>query len=94
MIWVEQLHDVVGVEVIGDFRLRLTFQDGTVGEVGFGGREWRGVLEPLGDPAYFAKVHVDAEAGTVAWPNGIDFAPEPLYQEARLNPVPPSPTAH
>jgi hypothetical protein len=33
---VEQLHDV-----IGDYRLRLTFDDGTVDEVDFAGREWR-----------------------------------------------------
>jgi hypothetical protein len=31
--------------------LRLTFEDGTVGDVGFGDREWTGVFEPLRDPA-------------------------------------------
>jgi hypothetical protein len=85
MIRMEQLHDVVAVEVIGDRRLRLTFDDGTVGEVDFSDRALGGVLEPLRDPAYFARVHVDPEAGTIAWPNGVDFAPEPLYDEARLN---------
>lgn len=85
MAFVDQLHDVIGVEVSGDFRLRLTFDDGTVGEVDFTGREWRGVFEPLRDPAYFARVTVDAEAGTVTWPNGVDMAPEPLYAEARQN---------
>ena len=79
----EQLHDVVGVEVSGDYRLRLTFDDGTVGEVDFAGREWRGVFEPLCDPDYFARVTVDTEAGTVTWPNGADMAPERLYTEAR-----------
>src|SRR5918999_3019511 len=39
------------VEAVGDFRLRLTFEDGTVEDVDFGAREWRGVLEPLSDPA-------------------------------------------
>jgi hypothetical protein len=87
MIRMEELHDVVAVEVVGEFRLRLSFDDGTVGEVDFTDRRWGGVLEPLGDPAYFARVHVDPEAGTVAWPNGVDLAPEPLYEEARLNPV-------
>lgn len=82
---VEQLVDVTAVDVIGEFRLRLTFEDGTVGDVDFEAREWRGVLEPLSDPAYFARVHVDREAGTIAWPNGVDLAPEPLYEEARRN---------
>lgn len=83
--FVEQLHDVIGVEVSGEHRLRLTFDDGTVGDVDFTGREWRGVFEALRDPAYFARVAVDAEAGTVTWPNGADMAPEPLYAEAREN---------
>jgi hypothetical protein len=82
---VKQLHDVIGVEVSGNYRLRLTFDDGTVGEVDFAGREWRGVFEPLRDLDYFARVSVDAEAGTVTWPNGADMAPEPLYAAACQN---------
>jgi hypothetical protein len=50
MVFVEQLHDVTGVEVCGEYRLRLTFDDGTVGDVDFVGHEWRGVFEPLRDP--------------------------------------------
>jgi hypothetical protein len=84
---VEQLFDVLAVEVVGEFRLRLAFEDGTVGEVDFADRDWRGVFEPLADPAYFAQVRLDPEAGTVAWPNGVDMAPEPLYEQARRNPV-------
>ena len=79
----EQLVDITAVEVIGPYRLRLTFQDGTVGEVEFTERQWRGVFEPLRDPEYFARVEVDPEAGTITWPNGLDMAPEPLYSEAR-----------
>jgi Protein of unknown function (DUF2442) len=52
-----------------------------------------GVLEPLTDPVYFARVHVDPEARTIAWPHGVDLAPEPLYEEARLNPVQPASSA-
>jgi len=80
-----QLHDIAGVEVSSEYGLRLTFDDGTVGEVDFAGREWRGVFEPLVDPSYFARVMVDPEAGTITWPNGADMAPEPLYAEACRN---------
>jgi hypothetical protein len=83
MVLVDQLQDVTGVEVIGEHRLRLTFDDGTVGEADFTQRTWRGVFEPLRDPNYFARVTVDPEAGTITWPNGADMAPEPLYAEAR-----------
>lgn len=79
----EKLLDVTGVEVVGDHRLRLEFADGTAGEIDFGGREWGGVLSPLRDPAFFARVYVDPEAGTIAWPGGLDLAPEPLYEQAR-----------
>jgi hypothetical protein len=83
----EQLFDVTAVEVIGGHRLRLTFEDGTVGDVDFSDRAWSGVFEPLRDPAYFARVEVDPEAGTIGWPDGLDMAPEPLYAEAVRHPV-------
>ena len=85
MVFMEQLVDITGVEVIGEYRLRLTFADGMVGDVDFEGRAWGGVFEPLRDPEYFARVAVDREAGTIAWPDGLDMAPEPLYAEARAN---------
>jgi hypothetical protein len=47
---VDQLVDITAVEVTGEQRLRLTFADGTVGDVDFTDRTWAGVLEPLGDP--------------------------------------------
>lgn len=81
------LYDVIDVQVVGDHRLRLTFDDGTVGEVDLSSQDWRGVFEPLADPVYFAQVRIDPEAGTVVWPNGADMAPEPLYAEARRHPV-------
>jgi Protein of unknown function (DUF2442) len=83
----DPLVDVTAVEVIGDHRLRLTFEDGTVGDVGFMDRDWRGVFEPLAEQDFFAQVRVDPELGTIVWPNGVDMAPEPLYAEARRNPV-------
>lgn len=83
----DPLVDVTAVEVVGDHRLRLTFEDGTVGEVGFEEREWRGVFQPLADQEYFARVRVDPELGTIAWPNGADMAPEPLYAAARQDQV-------
>jgi hypothetical protein len=74
---------VVGVAVLRDHVLRLLFDDGTVGDVDFSGETWKGVLEPLNDAAYFARVRVDPEAGTITWPDGLDLAPEPLYEAAQ-----------
>ena len=66
--------------------LRLTFEDGTVGDVSFRDRDWTGVFEPLRDPQRFARVAV--EAGTIVWPEDcLDMAPEPLYAQAREHQV-------
>jgi len=74
--------DVTAVRVIGPHKMRLTFQDGVVGDVDFTGRNWRRVFAPLADPDYFAKVRVDPAVGTIVWPNGVDMAPETLYERA------------
>lgn len=81
---------IVGVAVLGDYLLRLLFSDGTVGDVDLSREDWRGVLAPLRDPAYFAKVRVDPEMRTITWPNGEDVAPEPLYESARAHALTPS----
>jgi hypothetical protein len=76
-----KLVDITAVEVIGEYQLRLTFEDGVVGDVSFTDREWNGVFEPLRDPERFAQVAI--EFGTIVWPNdGLDMAPEPLYELA------------
>jgi hypothetical protein len=81
MVEIPPLVHVVHVEMIGVHKLRLTFEDGVVGDVNFADRKWDGVFEPLRDPERFA--HVCVEGGTIVWPNdGLDMAPEPLYQEA------------
>jgi hypothetical protein len=78
---------VVGVAVIGDHRLRLLFDNGNVGDADFSRREWTGAFELLGDPGYFAQVRVDPEPATIVWPNGLDMAPELLYEEALRHPL-------
>jgi hypothetical protein len=74
---------ITDVEVIGDQELRLTFEDGVVGDVAFDDGDWRGVLSPLSDPEFFAQVSVDGQLGTIVWPGDLDLAPEPLYEVAR-----------
>jgi hypothetical protein len=73
---------VKGVAVIGDHKLRLSFEDGTVGDISFEDCEWTGIFEPLRDQRRFAKVTL--QYGTLCWPEeGLDWAPEPLYEQAR-----------
>jgi hypothetical protein len=78
------LIEVTDVKVLGHYRLRLTFSDGRVGDVDVSDIRAKGNLfADLRDPDYFARVQVDPEVGTIAWPNGLDLAPERLYREAK-----------
>ncbi len=74
-----ELAHVTAVEVVGDHRLLLTFEDGAKGEVDLSGLQWRGVFEPLADPHYSRQVALDQELGTIVWPNGAEIAPETLH---------------
>lgn len=74
------LRDIVAATPLGDHRLHLRFEDGVEGVVDLGAHlSFRGVFEPLRDPAYFAQVRVDPELGCVVWPNGADLDPDVLY---------------
>jgi hypothetical protein len=74
-----ELVHVTAVEVVGEHRLRLTFEDGAEGEVDLSSWRWSGVFEPLADPDYFRRVTLDEQLGTIVWPNGADIAPETLH---------------
>lgn len=74
------LKDIITATALDDYRLYLRFEDGIEGVVDLGPHlSFRGVFEPLRDPAYFAQVRVDPGLGTVAWPNGADLDPDVLY---------------
>jgi hypothetical protein len=80
---------VIGVRHVKDYELEIRFSDGTVAELDFRdkvvGRG--GVFGPLEDVDFFARVSVDTEAGTLAWPNGVDLCPDVLYAEATGRPI-------
>ncbi len=70
---------VTGVTPLNPPVLRIEFNDGLVREVDCGFL-LRGTLgEPLKEPDYFRRVRVDDELRTIAWPNGLDPAPELLH---------------
>ncbi|MGE0274943.1 MAG: DUF2442 domain-containing protein [Nitrospiraceae bacterium] len=73
---------VVSVTAVPDFRLDVTFVDGTTGEVDLqtflSGAQVKGtVFEPLREPTVFAQVRV--VMGAVQWPNGAELAPDAMY---------------
>jgi hypothetical protein len=80
---------VKGVRHVGEYRLQLSFTDGTTSEMDFSGRiaGRGGAFRPLQDLEFFKQVRVDPEAGTIVWPNGVDFCPDVLYSLATGKPV-------
>ena len=73
---------VTSVKHLGDYRLRLTFDDGVSKELDL----WPylenkgGVFKKVKNKEFFSQVRIDPEAGTIVWPNGADWAPDVLYQ--------------
>jgi hypothetical protein len=66
------------------YAVHVRFEDGTTANVDLSYLlDYGGVFEPLRDPAYFARLRADAEAGTIVWPNDADIAPETLYARAQ-----------
>ncbi len=83
------LKDIVSVKPLEDFRLLIRFEDGVEGVFDLqasGGFD--GIFAPLGDREYFARVTVNAELGTVVWPNGADLDPVVLYAAVTGRPRP------
>jgi hypothetical protein len=76
--------DTTEVEVIEGHTVRLGFEDGTERTVDLDPYLHGPVFEEIRrDPAVFAAVRVDADAGTIVWPNGADLAPDTLYEGRR-----------
>ncbi|HYP24043.1 MAG TPA: DUF2442 domain-containing protein [Actinomycetota bacterium] len=76
--------DVVEVMPLGGYRVALVFSDGHRAERDLGPYLVGPVFEPVRDPDYFRRVRVDAQSGTIVWPNGADLAPDSL----RMQPAP------
>lgn len=71
------LPQVVGARHVSGFIVSTRFDDGTEKQIDVS--QWfKGpVFESLKDPKVFKKFFI--EGGTLAWPNGVDIAPEALY---------------
>jgi len=77
------------VRHLGEYRLELSFTDGTKGELDFKERVVGrgGVFTPLEDIDFFRRVQVDPEVGTIVWPNEVDFCPDVLYSLVTGKPI-------
>jgi len=80
---------VASAKPMQDYVVELTFTDGLCAMVDLS--KWivghGGVFAALHEESYFRQVEVDPEAGTIGWPNGVDFCPDVLYGEAVGAPI-------
>lgn len=81
---------VTSAKYVHAYVLELRFDDGSQGRVDF--RPWiagrGGLFAALEDIETFKQVQLDSEAGTVVWPNGVDFCPDALRHHATGAPLP------
>jgi len=80
------MYDVTRVQCLDDYRVRLTFDNGENREVDISALvPFDGVFAALKDRAYFTRVRVEPDVGTIVWPNGADICPDVLYEKSRPN---------
>ncbi|HKZ86611.1 MAG TPA: DUF2442 domain-containing protein [Anaerolineae bacterium] len=83
------LKDIVAVQPLDGYRLRLRFENGIEGEVDIAQLvEFTGVFAPLRERAYFEQVRVNPDTGTICWPNDADLDPDVLYALVSGEPLP------
>ncbi len=80
---------ITNVRYVDGYTLELTFSDGASGKIDFRDRAVGrgGLFKALADVAFFRQVQVDADAGTIVWPNGVDYCPDVLYSLATGKPL-------
>jgi Protein of unknown function (DUF2442) len=75
------LVDVVSVKVLDGYKLHLEFDDGAQGDVDVSKLiPFKGIFEPLSNKAFFSRVAVNPDIGTIYWENGADLSPTYLRE--------------
>lgn len=84
--------DIKQAEYLGDYRIRILFEDNSSGIADLSGYAAKGnVFKPFLDINYFKNFRI--EYGTLVWGNGeLDIAPETLYTTATGKPITYSPS--
>ena len=70
---------VTEARYLKDYEVEVAFNDGRKGIADLSDTLAGPVFEPLRDKVFFARLNVDEELQTIAWPNGADLAPEYIY---------------
>lgn len=83
------LHDVISAQYIQDYKIKITFDDGSEGIADFSPYPQKGgVFSKFNDLDFFKTFTVDKELGVISWGQEIDIAPETLYSMVTGKPLP------
>src|SRR5438067_4702745 len=74
------MHFVKDVKYLSEYKLLLSFEDGSVRQVDLAPHLDGEVFEPLKDISDFKSVHLNSELETIVWKNGADMSPDFLYE--------------
>ena len=72
--------NIVAVEALPQYRLRVVYSDGVEGEVDLSDLVGQGVFSVLADPEFFSKVSVGS-GGEITWEDKVDICPDRIYLE-------------
>ena len=75
---------VIDAKYVSDYRIWVSFDDGSDGVVNLSNLLKGPIFEPLQELDQFKAFTVDPELETVVWSNGADLAPE--FLKAHLEP--------
>ena len=76
---IHAIHRVTHFDIVGSFTLAVRFDDGSRQVIDFQPVLRGALFGPLRELGQFNAVRLDAEAGTLVWPNGADFDPATLH---------------
>jgi hypothetical protein len=73
------IYRICSVAIVGDYTLRIRFDDCTEQIIDFRPILSGQLYRPLRDLKLFSQVRIDPEVQTLVWPNGADFDPATLH---------------
>jgi len=79
---------VIKAELLEDYKIYIEFNDGVSGVIDFIDKirtDHRDIIKELIDKNKFNKIRV--ERHTLCWDNGVDFAPEYLYEQVKMRKI-------
>ena len=76
-----EIHEIIDAKLVKGYTVEIVFDDLKKGCIDLRKYLGRGVFKDLVNKKNFNQLRVDAELGTICWPNGADIAPEVLYDD-------------